>query len=166
MPPVCTICSHPKRAEIEKAHLAGQAIRAIARRCGTSRDAIMRHVENHLPARMVKGAERRQIAEGSDLVERLLDLNRQTLDILKGARRSRKHDLALKAIARAESQLELQARLAGEIRDGLNIVNVQLDPATAERMARVFLERRARPMIEIPAAAPEAILAETVEEGE
>ena len=103
MPLPCTICPHPKRQEIERAHLEGQPIRAIARRCGTSRDAISRHLANHLPARMMKAAERREIADGSELVERLLDLNRQTMEILKGARRSRKSDLALKAIARAEA---------------------------------------------------------------
>ena len=48
----------------------------------------------------------------------------------------------------------------------MNITNVQIDPGTAERMARVFLERRSRPPMELAPAAPLEILAETVQEGE
>lgn len=95
---------------------------------------------------MVKAAEKRELSAGEDLLQRLLDLNRQTLEILGEARRARKPYLALKAIGRAEAQLELQARLAGEIKDRELTVNVlNLSPETAERMARIYLERRGGP---------------------
>jgi IS30 family transposase len=86
VPQVCTVCAHPKRTEMERAHLDGQSVRAIARRCGTSRDAITRHMARHLAERMSKAAVRRELSAAEDLVERLFNLNRQALEILKGAR--------------------------------------------------------------------------------
>lgn len=163
MPQVCTVCAHPRRMDIEKAHVEGQAARAIARRLGISRNALFRHVRaNHVLARIAKVVERKQVAEGSELLERLLDLNRQTMEILSKARRGGKSDLALKAISRAEAQLELQARLVGELKDRqVNIVNLMIDPETAERMATLYLRRRAAPA-EIGPIVDTETMAETV----
>lgn len=139
----CTVCTHQERDEIEKAHLAGRPFRGIARDFAASEDAVARHLKRHLVERLVRAAERRENGAGDDLLDRLTDLNRMTLEILCEARRTRKHEVALKAIARAEAQLELQARITGEIRDRtVNVVNVQLDPETAARMAEMYLARR------------------------
>lgn len=57
MPPVCTICSHPKRAEIDKALVAGSVFRDVAQRFAVSRDALFRHKRDHLAEALVRVEE-------------------------------------------------------------------------------------------------------------
>lgn len=45
MPPTCTVCSHEKRREIDKALVNGESLRDIARRHGPLKDALHRHRE-------------------------------------------------------------------------------------------------------------------------
>lgn len=44
----CTICSHPKRAQIELALARGASRRSVAEQYGCSDDAARRHFENHV----------------------------------------------------------------------------------------------------------------------
>lgn len=46
----CTVCAHPDYKTIDQALLAGQSLRNIAARFGTSRSALHRHAHFHLPA--------------------------------------------------------------------------------------------------------------------
>ena len=46
----CTICQHPKRAQIEIALTYGIGAPAIAQRFGVSKDALHRHRSKHLSA--------------------------------------------------------------------------------------------------------------------
>ncbi|HEV8232723.1 MAG TPA: hypothetical protein VGQ75_10285 [Thermoanaerobaculia bacterium] len=56
----------------------------------------------------------------------------------------------MKAIGRAESQLELQARLLGQLRDrSVNVVNFNLDPETGKRIAETFLARQTPPALRL-----------------
>lgn len=57
MPRVCTICAHPDREAIEKAMVASQPYRAIARQWRVGRDALRNHKEGHLPALLVKAVQ-------------------------------------------------------------------------------------------------------------
>jgi len=60
--------------------------------------------------------------------ERLKNLNRETASILAEARASGNQVIALQAIARAERQLELEARLLGELSESTRIaVGVTLE---------------------------------------
>jgi transposase-like protein len=108
----CTVCQHPDRGLID-AELVDGLLSAgdIARRFGLTHDSVNRHRLAHLPERLVKAAEVAETADARSLLDRLLDLSRETSDILREARTSGDHEVALKAIARAEKQLELQARL-------------------------------------------------------
>jgi len=88
-------------------------------------------------------------------------LNKVARAILADAYKAGERDTALRAIARLENQLELEARLIGEIKDRqINVQNVIVDPETAERMARMYLVRRGSPESQIAGA--EAIEAESV----
>ena len=61
------------------------------------------------------------------LFERLRTLNRETQEILREARDSKNHVIALQAIGRAEKQLELEARLLGQLDDSAKIaIGVQV----------------------------------------
>ncbi len=118
MPRVCSICSHEDREEINAALLSETPLRAMARRYATSKDALARHRE-HLPVHLVKASDAAEVIQADTLLARLLSLNAETMAILKEARSGRVKDneLALRAIARAEKQLELQGKLLGELND-------------------------------------------------
>jgi hypothetical protein len=115
MPQICTICRHAKRQEIDTALLAGQAYRTIANRFAASPAAVFRHGKDHLPKALVKAKATAEVVKAETLFERLRSLNRDTADILREARESQNHVIALQAIGRAEKQLELEARLLGEL---------------------------------------------------
>jgi hypothetical protein len=129
VPRVCTICVHPERLDIEAALVAGEPCPAIAALYRVSEDALLRHKQNHLPAHLAKAQEAAEVVQADGLLARLLSLNGETMEILKEAREGKVKDneLALKAIARAEKQLELQAKLLGELNDGTT-VNVLVAP--------------------------------------
>jgi hypothetical protein len=79
-----------------------------------------------LPLRLVKAAEVAETAEAGSLLDRLLDLSRETSEILHEARTSGDHEVALKAISRAEKQLELQAKLLHALDSGPRVLIQQV----------------------------------------
>lgn len=122
MPRVCTICSHPERDAIEREVLAGRPFRTIAASFSLSRASLLRHCAGgHLSATLVQSARVGEITRADDLVARLIGLARETQAVLARARAAGDDELVLKAVARAEKQLELQARLIGELKEGTTI---------------------------------------------
>ena len=119
----CTICRHPDRPAIDRALVAGESFRHVAERFGTSATAAFRHKGDHLPAAMVKAHEAEDIGHAIDVVAQLKAINAATLAVLADARRAGDGDLALKAVDRVQRQLELQAKLIGQL-DERPVVNV------------------------------------------
>jgi hypothetical protein len=120
MPRTCTICSHAARAEIDKALVAGEALRGISRKFFGSvkaEDALARHKAEHVPATLAQAQEAALFAEADSLLDRLRVLNNETADVLRLAKNASNHDLRLKAIGRLEKQLELEGKLIGELQD-------------------------------------------------
>jgi hypothetical protein len=127
MPRTCTVCSHPARPAIEAALVAGAAYRDIAGQYGLSKSAVERHAAEHIAQHVAAAQEAREEAQALDVVRQLKAINGATLSILSEARKARDHDTALKAIDRIQRQIELQAKLLGEIDDRPQ-VNVLLAP--------------------------------------
>ncbi len=137
MPRTCQICAHPERAAIDRALAAGEPLRGIARTYfGTVQpeDALSRHKAEHLPQTVARAAAvqeveqaRGVVAEGLDVVGQLRAINNITLHVLKEARDAKDHDIALKAIDRVQRQIELQAKLLGEL-DERPQVNILIAP--------------------------------------
>ncbi len=127
MPQPCTICTHPDRDAIEQAMVTDMPNRAIARQWRVSKDAVARHKEDHLPSRVVKAQEATDLRQAFDVVQQLKAINGVTLAILKGAREMRNDKIALAAVDRVQRQIELQARLLGEL-DDRPVVNVLVLP--------------------------------------
>src|SRR3954453_13931849 len=119
------VCAHPDRDAIERAMLAMQPYRRIAPRFGLSERALVRHHDDHLQAAIVKAHRIGEITRADDLVDRIIVLARETQAVLDRAKAAADDERALKAIARAEKQLELQAKLLGQIKEGTT-VNVTL----------------------------------------
>lgn len=79
-----------------------------------SESAVYRHRE-HLPKQLVKAQEQEDVRQAIDVVTQLKAINGATLAILKEARADKNGELALKAVDRIQRQLELQAKLLGEL---------------------------------------------------
>jgi transposase len=138
------VCEHPKRAEIDQAHVAGASIRDLAQRFDRNKDTIQKHVTRHIPAAVqAAAATDRDIDAGDAILDKLRDLAKSAERILAKAEKKRDYRTAIAGIRELREQLELQARLLGELKDRqISITNVQLDGETAARMAEMFLARR------------------------
>jgi hypothetical protein len=124
---VCTICRHEQREAIDRAVVAGRSHRAVAADFGVSDDAITRHSAAHLPAALLKAKESDEAAHALDVVKQLKAINGASLQILNEARLAGNSELVLKAVDRVLRQVELQAKLLGEL-DERPQVNVLLAP--------------------------------------
>lgn len=116
MPRPCTICSHARRAEIDAALVAGQTPNtALSALFGVTESAIRRHAREHLPAALTKAQEAQEVAQADDLLAQVRRLQTVTMNILAHAYQAQDLRTALQAIAQARQNLELLARLLGEL---------------------------------------------------
>src|SRR3954451_12797559 len=117
MPRVCTICTHPDRPAIDMMLVNGRSLRDIAGRFSISKSALERHRAEHLPATMVKAQEAEDVAHAIDVVKQLKAINTACLAVLGDARKAGDGELVLKAVDRVQRQIELQAKLLGNLDD-------------------------------------------------
>jgi hypothetical protein len=130
MPQTCTICRHQRRNEIDGALVEGESLRNIAKRTETSATALHRHKAQHIPKSLVLAQETAEEVQAGTLFERLRSVGRVTQEILREARGTKNHIVALQAIGRIERQLELEARLLGELDDATKVaIGIQTTPA-------------------------------------
>ena len=127
MPRPCATCRHPDRADIDASLVGGEPNRRVAARFALSEASVRRHRADHLPAALTQARAAAEVASADTLLDRLRSLNRETADVLRAAKVARGHDLRLRAIARAEKQIELEGRLLGELIDAPT-VNVAVLP--------------------------------------
>ena len=129
MPRVCTVCAHPQRDSIDLSLLGGESIRAIARQFSVSKDALLRHKESHLPGQLARAHEASEAVSAGTLLDRLRQITGETHAVLKASKQGKNPSLSLKAIARLERQLELEARMLGEFQDSATTtINVYSTP--------------------------------------
>lgn len=117
MPRVCTVCTHENRAGIDQALVAGTPLRGIAIQNAVGKDALMRHKSDHLPASLVQAAGVEEVKASLNVLDQLRAINETSRLILIDAREAKDGELALKAIDRIQRQIELQAKLLGDIDD-------------------------------------------------
>lgn len=118
MPRTCTLCTHPKRSEIDAALLRPDSLRAIAGRYGTSKASLARHRDSCISAQLTKAKELQETQGASDLVHRLQEINAETRAVLARAKKAKDEATVLRAITRMERQLELEAELIGALDRG------------------------------------------------
>src|SRR6266567_6731795 len=111
----CTICTHPERAKIEAAITAGTSYRHIASQFSAGYKSIERHAIDHIQETIKQTQVAKEEAQSLDVVKQLKTINAVTLAILNEARAGKMHALALSAIDRVQKQIELQAKLLGDI---------------------------------------------------
>lgn len=134
--PKCSACSHPKRAEAEAAVASGLSVREVAKRFGLPYASFDRHCRKCIQKSIAKAVEAKELSHGIALVDRVERLQTAAQTILDAAMEGRPlirkdgtpvlkkngdpylisdGELALKAIGQARKNLELVARLTGEL---------------------------------------------------
>lgn len=125
--PSCTICTHNQRQEIEAASLNGASERTIAKQYGVTSAAVHRHKSKHLPEAMVKSQQAREAARADDLLAKVRDLEAEARRIGGKAEASGDYRTAISAVRELVRIVELQARLIGELQEGVT-VNIAVNP--------------------------------------
>ena len=134
MPRTCTICYHECLEEINRALVEGTAFPALVAKYRVSKDALSRHKVNHLPVTLVKAQEAQEVANADDLLEVVRNLQSRALTILGRAEGVGDLRTALGAIREARGNLELLAKLVGEL-DERPQINVLVHPEWLELRA-------------------------------
>ena len=139
----CTICKHPERGIIEDALLAGTPFRNIAKRSGISITALHRHKHDHMPESLAK-AEAAEQVRADDLLEQVRHLQEKALSILATAEQAGDMRTALQAIREARGNLELLAKMLGELQQE-GTVNITMAPEWLELRAVIVQALRPHP---------------------
>lgn len=127
MPRVCSVCTHPQRAAIDTALVAGDALRGLSALYRVSEDALARHRDSHLPTRLVKAQAAQEVAQADDLLKEVRALRAKSYSLLLAAEKAGDLRTALAGVREARACLELLAKLMGEL-DERPQVNVLLAP--------------------------------------
>ena len=122
MPRLCAICTHVDAERIDTAVVEGKAsLRKISQEFKISPDSLYRHKRNHLPQKLIKAKEAREVIKADNNIDRLKALQAEAQEILEEAKRSRTLHIALEAIRELSRLIELQAKLAGELRQQIDL---------------------------------------------
>lgn len=169
----CVTCTHPRRYEIEKGLVEGIPYRILTEKYGPSSASLSRHRNEHLPAHLARAHESEQAKrltkleehqtarvngntqQALDVAAQLRAINAACLEILQKSRASEKHSISLGAVDRIHRQLELQAKLLGELQEGGPTVNVLVAPEWRE--VRVTVLQALAPYPEARAAVAEVL---------
>jgi len=116
----CTICADPRIREITGAVMARRPLRWIAEQYKLSKSALHRHMKRHVTKALRQLSKTEMpIAQAAEIGEPVLvemrRLNQRSLKILKAAEEAKDHTLALHAVRECRRNLELIAKLTGEL---------------------------------------------------
>ena len=135
MPRSCTVCAHPKREEIDRALVEGVSAADVSGRYRTVGErAVRRHRSNHLPAKLVMAQAAEEVAAADTLLDQVKSLQGRAYAILDRAEEAGELKTALSAIREARGNLELLAKLLGEL-DERPVVNLNVSPEWLELRA-------------------------------
>ena len=125
----CTICGHADRNDIDQALLDGRSLRNIAKQYKTSTTSLFRHKKDHIPVALAQTVQATTELQAETLFDRLRSINTETRAILQEAREAKSSSVALAAINRIERQIELEAKILGQLDDGVKVaVGFNLTP--------------------------------------
>ena len=100
---------------MDAALVAGESLRSIAERFGTSATALHRHKGEHVSRALVRAAEARELDRDGKLLDQVKDLIGSAQSILAGAEARADHRTALAAIREVRGTLELLGKITGEL---------------------------------------------------
>ncbi len=114
-----TITTHPKRREVEEALARGMPVRQVAEAFRLSKSAVHRH-KDRMVAEMA-GAPTAANTNADDLLAKVRGLQSEAEGILAKSKSAGDHKTALLAIKEARSNLELLAKMLGELQTGTTV---------------------------------------------
>src|SRR5688572_27711101 len=111
MPQRCKVCAlGPSTVkELESDFVSGMNRNQLSKKYGVTYDSATFHVNNHLPDRIVKGAEERLQQDGLHLLEKIDELYSWMKVIFQRNYEKNRDGLALKALGEQRNTLELLA---------------------------------------------------------
>ena len=120
----CSACTHPDRAALDAALVAGQSFRNVSKRWGMSPSAAFRHQSDHLPARMAQGQTAEDVAQADTLLTQLAECRASARRIGDKAEAADDYRAALAGVRELVRIVELTAKLIGELdeRPTLNLL--------------------------------------------
>ena len=133
----CTICTHEKVDEINKALLEGEPYRNIVKRFSVSLAALSRHRNKHIPAALAQARDAEEVAQADGLLEQVQALQAKALALLRQAEAAGELRTALQGVKEARKCLELLAKLQGELAQE-GTVNITLAPEWLELRAVIL----------------------------
>ncbi len=157
MPRTCTVCNHAERDAIDQALVSGESARDLSAKYRVSEDAITRHRARHRPAALADARAAAEVTRADDLLGQVQALQTRTLGVLAKAEAAGELRTVLQAVREARGNLELLARLLGELRDTAPTVNVALVTAPEWLALRSAMLRTLEPFPEARHALVQAL---------
>ncbi len=145
MPQPGTIATHPDKAQIDAAIVAGVPNRRIATQYDVSEAAVRRYKADGLPVTLVRAKDAEDAAHADDLLAQVRDLQSRALAILDTAEAAGELRTALAAIREARGNLELLARLLGELQEGATVNLLVAAPEWLAVRGAIFAALAAHP---------------------
>ncbi len=140
----CAVCDDPRRAEIDQASITGSTVRDLATRFSRSKNTIQKHVAEHIPAAVQKAlGVIGDVDAGDAILTELQHLKNEAIRLQAAAEKKTDLRAAISALRELREAIELTAKIVGQIHENEINFNVQIDDATAARMAELYLARRA-----------------------
>lgn len=153
-PGSCTVCSHPRRAEIDAAALAGAPLRTLAEQFSRSKNTLQKHISQHIPdsvQKAIDASDARDVDAGDAILRELDHLKSEARRLQSMAEKGRDVRAAIAALRELREAIELTAKIVGQLHENEINLSVHVDDATATKMAQTFLARRSRPVIMVQA---------------
>jgi hypothetical protein len=110
MPRTCLACASPERKEIDKAIVAGEPFRSIAKRVSISAAGLLRH-KPHVSQSIVKAEEKREERLGDNLIEGMIRIQRKLWEILAKMEANGDHRGEVVALREVRETMESQNKL-------------------------------------------------------
>lgn len=124
----CSVCAHPERRRIDAQLVEGVANRRIAAQFDLSESSLRRHRDSHIPQSLTEDADARRQVSAGFLLRHTVSLHRRTLAILSSAEATEDHNLALRCIREARSNLVLLRDLTtvAELEDRIGEIEARI----------------------------------------
>jgi len=117
MPRRCTACTHPERDEIDRAIVASESNRNIAKRFELTSASVHRHARAHVPALLRRARDADEMGRADSLLDQLRCLQRRALRILDTAEAADDPATALRALREVRGTIWLIAKMLGDLNE-------------------------------------------------
>jgi transposase len=117
MPRTCLACASPDRAAIDKALIAGEPFRNIAKRVSISPAGLLRH-KNHVAKAIVKASEKREETLSDNLLDEMRRVQRKAWDLLSKTESEGDHRGSIVALREVRECLESLGAMLANARGG------------------------------------------------